>query len=241
MQPSITRDFPLVALAAILTLLPACASKDTAPPRTGGGFRPAQIAKSDIDRVAEAHQQEIFRNLRLLAEKLYRRNPRELKKGSQSTIDISVARIFEVHHGWRFKELGGARDAQAIQLALREDYPGDRVLAFTVGLASMIQTAFRDKTEYFMIDDLDAQGLHNAARNVEIAVWKLSNARDARGQLLLLSNESNGPVTNLSFEREFGKVIASLDILSKIAADKNNRTVVKVIQTIASAVFLPVK
>ena len=84
-------------------------------------------------------------------------------------------------------------------------------------------------------------GADNAARNVEIAVWKLSNARNTQGQLLLLSNESAATVANLSFEREFGKAIASLDILSKIAADKNNRTVVKIIQTIATAAFLPIK
>ena len=59
--------------------------------------------------------------------------------------------------------------------------------------------------------------------------------------MLFRSNEGSGPVINLSFEREFGKMIASLDILSKIAADKSNRTVVKVIQTVATAVFLPVK
>jgi hypothetical protein len=45
----------------------------------------------------------------------------------------------------------------------------------------------------------------------------------------------------LSFEREFGKVIASLDVLSKIAADKQNRTVAKAIQTLATAVFLPIR
>ena len=224
-----------------LALLAACASQHTAPPRPSPGFSPGQLAKSDIDRVAEAHQQEIFLNLRILAEKLYRRNPRELKKSGQSTVDAGVARIFDVHHGWRFADLRGARGTPAIQLALREDFKGDRVLAYSVGLASMIQTAFHDKTEFFMLDDLDAQGLYNAARNVEIAVWKLSNTRHAQGQLLLLSNEAAGPVINLSYEREFGKVIASLDILSKIAADKNTRTVVKVIQTIATAVFLPIR
>jgi hypothetical protein len=92
-----------------------------------------------------------------------------------------------------------------------------------------------------VIDDLDPQGLYNAARNIEIAVWKLSNARDARGDLYLLSNEGAGTVQNLSFEREFGKMIGSLDILSKIAADKTNRTVVKVIQSLATSVFLPIR
>ena len=234
---SCMRILMLIALA----LLPACASQHTTPPRPSGGFRPTQLGKSDIDRVIEAHQQEIFRNLRVLSEKLYRRNPRELKKSGQSTVDVGVARIFDVRHDWKFADLRGTRDTQAIQLALREDYEGDRVLAYIVGVASMIQTAFHDKTEFYMIDNLDAQGLYNAARNIEIAVWKLSTARDAQGQLLLLSNEGAGPIVNLSFEREFGKIIASLDILSKIAADKNNRTVVKVIQTIATAVFLPVR
>jgi hypothetical protein len=76
---------------------------------------------------------------------------------------------------------------------------------------------------------------------MEIAVWKLSSACTPQRELLLLSNEGAGPIPNLSFEREFGKVIASLDILSKIVADKTNRTVVRVIQNIATAVFLPIK
>ena len=109
------------------------------------------------------------------------------------------------------------------------------------GLGGMIQTAFQDKTEFFVLDDLDPQSLYNAARNVEIAVWKLSNGRNPQGEPYLLSNEGAGPVPNLSFEREFGKVIGSLDILSKIAADKTDRTVVRVIQSLATAVFLPIK
>lgn len=228
-------------LLIFAAMLPACASRGTAPPRSGGGFAPSQIIKSDIDRVAEAHQREVFTNLRRLAEKLYRRNPRELAKSGQDTVDAGVARIFDVNHGWRFKQLRNERDIRAMQLAFREDFEGDRVLAFVVGVGGMVQTAFHDKTELFLLDDLDAQRLYNAARNIEIAVWKLSNARNKHGELLLLSNEGSGPVINLSFEREFGKMIASLDILSKIAADKSNRTVVKVIQTVATAVFLPVK
>lgn len=231
-----------IAVLACLPLLAACASHGTAPPRPERVFvTPSQFAKTDIDRVAEAHQREIFLNLRLLTEKLYRRNPRELKKSGRSTVDAAVARIFEGRHGWRFAELRGARGTQAIHLAFREDYQGDRVLAYMAGLAGMIQVAFRDRTEFYLIDDLDPQALYNAARNIEIAVWKLSNARTARGELFLLSNEGAGPVPNLSFEREFGKVIAGLDVLSRILADKNNRTVVKVMQSLATAVFLPIK
>ncbi|HEX6004859.1 MAG TPA: hypothetical protein VFZ14_12765 [Burkholderiales bacterium] len=231
-----------LGLLACLMLLSACASQGTLPARPARGpVTAGQLMKTDIDRVAEAHHREIFENLKLLTEKLYRRNPREFQKSGRSTVDASVARIFYTPHRWRFPELNGARTTDAIHLAFREDFTGDRVLAFVGGLGGMVQRAFNDKVEFFVLDDLDPQQLYNAARNVEIAVWKLSHARDAAGRLYLLSNEAGGPVPNLSFEREFGKVIASLDVLSKIAADKQNRTVVKALQTFATAVFLPIR
>jgi hypothetical protein len=224
-----------------IALLAGCAQTNTTPPRSGGGFSAAQFVKTDIDRVAEAHQREVFYNLKLLAEKLYRRNPRELRKSGAATVDAGVARIFAGSHEWRFAELQGKRGPDAIYLAFRDDYAGDRVLAYIAGLGSMMQVAFNDKTEFFLLDDLDPQRLYNAARNVEIAVWKLSGARTLNGDMYLLSNETAGPVRNLSFEREFGKIIGSLDVLSKIIADKDNRTVVKVVQSLATAVFLPIK
>lgn len=231
------------ALVLAVPLLAACVTSGTGttPRKPVSGFDANQIAKSDIDRVAEAHQREVFISLRLLAEKLYRRNPREWKKGGQASMEAALARIFEVDHGWRFDELEHKRGTEAIHLAFREDFAGDRVLAFIAGLGGMVMTAFNDKAELFLLDDLDPQALFNAARNVEIAVWKLSNDRAANGELFLLSNEGSGPVKNLSFEREFGKMIGDLDLLSKIIADKTNRIVAKVFQNIATAVFLPVK
>jgi len=231
----------LIVLPCALVVA-ACASHGTTPlPPSSGPVTAAQLAKTDIDRVAEAHHREIFHNLKILTEKLYRRNPRELRKSGRPTVDAGVARLFHTPHRWRFVELKGARGTDAIHLAFREDYHGDRVLAFMGGLGGMIQRAFNDKVEFFVLDDLDPQRLYNAARNVEIAVWKLSNAQNSAGQPYLLSNETSGPVINLSFEREFGKIIASLDVLSKIAAEKENRTVVKAIQSLATAVFLPIK
>lgn len=233
----ISRLIPLI----FLPLLAGCVTTGTTPRKPVSGFDPNQIAKSDIDRVAEAHQREVFASLKLLTEKLYRRNPREWRRGGQASLEAAVARIFESNHGWRFAELENKRGTDAIHLAFREDFAGDRVLAFIAGLGGMVQTAFNDKTELFLLDDLDPQALFNAARNVEIAVWKLSNAQAPGGELVLLSNEGAGPVKNLSFEREFGKVIGSLDLLSKIIADKTNRIVAKVFQNLATAIFLPVK
>ena len=120
------------------------------------------------------------------------------------------------------------------------NFKGDRVLAFTVGLHTMIMASYNDKKEFHIIDSLDAQKLYNSARNLEISVWRLSNKRDKYGKLFLLSNSNNGEIANLSYERLFGKLIATQDTMAKITAEKTQRTIKSVIQSVASAVFLPI-
>jgi hypothetical protein len=219
----------LLLLAAFL--LSSCASN--------GDFAPSQLAKTDIDRVAEAHRHDAFASLKLLADKLYRRNPREWKKSGHASQEAAMAQLFDPQLAWRLPSLEGKRGVEAIAAGFRDDFQGDRVAALVGGMGGMLNAAFNGQTDFFLLDDLDPQKLYNSARNIEIAAWKLANARDAAGNLLLLSNEIQTP-PNLSFEREFGKLIGNLDVLSKIIADKANRTVVKVIQSMATAVFLPV-
>lgn len=247
----------IVLFAVLLLSLTACstapstnqsASGATSP--VGALFDPNQLVKSDIDRVADAYRQEIFRSLRVLAEKLYRRNPAEWRKSGVANVQDAVERLMSPAHQWRFAEFEGRYGTDAVQLAFNEDFRGDRVLALIGGLGGMMHQAFEGKTEFYMLDDLDPQKLYNSARNVEIAVWRLSHRRMADGRLFLLSNEAASSAgaeageaeqpANLSFEREFGKIIGHFDLLSRIIADKLNRTVVKVVQSVATAVFLPV-
>ena len=68
-----------------------------------------------------------------------------------------------------------------------------------------------------------------------------ANARDANGQLVLLSNEPSGDPPNVSFEREFGKLIVLQDVIARILAQHENRTLRRIVQQLPSAVFLPVK
>ena len=203
-------------------------------------FDPKQIGKSDVDRVADIHRREIFASLRVLAEKLYRRNPREWKKGGHASAEAALDRLLDPRTGWRPPDAAGRRGSDAILLSLREDFGGDRVAVFIAGMGFMLNVAFEEKTEFFMLDDLDPQKLYNSARNLEVAAWKLGNARDAGGALLLLSNDMSQQPANLSFEREFGKMIGNLDLLAALIADKGHRTIARVAQSVATAVFLPV-
>ncbi len=224
--------------AAFSAALTACTATSGSGPKGASGFDPAQLAKTDLDRVADLHRREVFANLHLLAEKLYRRNPREWRK-SAGSVEAAVGRIFEPRYAWRLPEFEGKQGTELVLLGLREDYQGDRVAAFIGGLGGMLHAAFNEKTDFFVTDDLDPQKLYNSARNVEIAAWKLAQARDAAGRQLLLSNEMS-PEYNLSFEREFGKMVGNLDLLATLVADKTNRGIVKVLQSVASLVFLPV-
>ena len=203
-------------------------------------FTLSSLAKSDIGRVIEVHVREAREYMRTLTEKLYRRNPRELAKSAHPDMNENIARLFDSAPGRRFPELGDATGTEAISLALSPGFEGDRVFGFMAGLSSMIMASYRNKTEFYILDTVDPQGLYNSARNIEIAVWKLEHDLDPSGEPWLYSNSRPGEVENLSFERLFGKLIAVQDTMAVIAAGKYNRIITRAVQNIASAVFLPV-
>jgi hypothetical protein len=231
---------PLAACNTTPTFPPPApvTGKRTAPPEKS--FRASDLAKSDIDAANEVPLRECLASARLLTEMLYQRNPRDWRKGKSASAAAALARAFDPRYQFRFAELNNQRGGNAILLALKPSYAGDRVFAFGVGLGSTVFLAYNGKTELYIIDSLDPQKLYNSARNIELAAFKLANARDANGELLLLSNELGADASNLSFEREFGKMIAYQDTAAQIAAQKTNRTIRKVVQTLATAVFLPI-
>jgi len=223
----------------------ACLCALLALPLAGCVSSPSQFAKTDIDRIADLHRREVNASLLRLAEKLYKRNPREWKKSRHASLAAALAKLADPARYAHPTEPDGQRGSAAILAALREDYTHDRVAAFIGGLDTMLNDAFEGKNDFFVLDELDAQKLYNAARNVEIAAWKLANSHRTQpegdipaGAPILFSNEMS-LLQNLSFEREFGRLIANLDLLTQTVADRTNRTVVKIVQNIATAVFLP--
>ena len=199
-----------------------------------------QIAKTDIDNVLDIHILESRKLLRELMLKLYKRNPRELKKSKLKLPEEHIVRLFDLEHTWDFPEFEGKHDVELIKLTFNEEYKGDRVFAFVAGLMSMIMKSYNYKSEFYMFDSVDPQKLYNCARNIEIAVWRLEHKYDSKGELFLYSNSLPEEVVNLSYERLFGKLIATQDNMTTIIAGKRNRTVKSVIQKMATAIFLPI-
>ncbi len=233
-----------VVLISIM-LLTACASnpfynKNKVPERTDRSSI-NQLAKTDFDRMADMEYSNNVYSLRTLMIKLYKRNPRELAKSTTDSAEKMAEWVFDGGHQhlWQFKGIHRKQDTDAIFLAFDDSFHGDRVLAFIVGLQTMLAKAHDNKTEFYLTDNLDPQRIYNVARNFEIAAWKLSNSVDAHGNLYLLSNAINKQDHNLSFEREFGKIIGRTDFYATALAEKSQRFISRVAQSLATAVFLP--
>jgi hypothetical protein len=229
-------------VAAIL--LSACADpairhKDGSTSRRG--FELSRVAKGDIDDVAETHQQAVIQSLRTLALKFYKRNPREFRKSGFSAAEPAVEALFAPLDDWAAAPLRGSDWGRRLAEAWQADYPGDRVKALLEGLLGMCMASYDHHREFYFTTSLDPQKLYNSARNLEAVAWKISQAHTPRGEPLLLSNSmdaATGP--NLSFEREFGKLIATQDNLALIIEDKGNRGIRAGMVNLATMVFLPI-
>lgn len=226
--------------AFIAVLLAGCAGQDIQRKDGSTTSRPfslSNLAKSDVDMISELTQREALRSIRLLAEKLYRRNPQEYRKAGLESPEAAAARIFEHLDKGRESPLALMNWQDNFGLAFQEGYNGDRVYAFMSAMTAMTLAAYDFKTAFFMTDSLNPQKLYNSARNIEVAVWKLSSAKLANGNRVLVSNSLEGDVQNLSFEREFGKLIATQDLLALIIEDRTSRSINRVVQGL---VFLPI-
>lgn len=233
--------------ACILACSLACSCATNSPiegkpiPERGDRSSANQLAKNDFDRMADVELAENTKSLKNLMLKLYKRNPNQLAKSTADNAEKMTDWVFEgeAQHRWLFKEIDNKQDTAAIFLAFDANYEGDRVLPFIVGLQTMLLKAHGNKKEFYLTDNIEPQRIYNVARNIEIAAWKLSTARDAQGNLYLITNEINDKERNLSFEREFGKMIGRTDLYAIALAEKSQRFISRVVQSLATAVFLP--
>jgi len=198
----------------------------------------SELAQSDVNRFATLGMRDNLDSLYRLLDKLYRRNPAEWKKTAVSR-ELAIKRVrdaIETRQPW--PELQGKHDVQALSLALAPDFSGDRAAAFIYGAADMIIVAHGGKTRFYLIDGFDAQYLYNAARNMEIASWILNSRKNAAGQPLLLSNDISDSERNISFEREFGKIIGRIDLLAEMTTEKYKRAGISYMQNLVGGSFL---
>jgi len=234
---------PIFAWIAVLALLAACAStsEENARPK-GESMSFDQFAQTDFNRTVTIAMRDNLESLYQLREKLYKRNPIQWQKAGFSSLQEAIAASQKaIENAQPPEQVQGLQDIAILSVSLSPEFKGDRVGAFIYGLADMILTAHNNKTRFYIADQLNAQHIFNAARNVEIAAWLLNTRRDAQGQPLLLGNQISPDGVNLSFEREFGQIIGRLDLVANLLDENLRRVGIGYVQGLLFFSFLPVR
>jgi hypothetical protein len=198
-----------------------------------------QFGKSDFDRMADYEIRENIESLKILMIKFYKKNPNQLKKSTSDNAEKMTNWVFNGNHNWKFKRINNAQGVDALNQVFDDNFEGDRVLSLITGLYTMLIKAHGDKKEFYIFDSLDPQKIYNSSRNFEIIVWKLSSKKNNKGQPYLISNEISSSQANLSFEREFGKIIGRTDYFAFTLSEKTERAVTRAIQNFTAGIFLP--
>lgn len=201
-----------------------------------------QMVQTDFNRTVTLAMRDNLESLKVLAEKLYRRNPNQWRKTTANNINEAIAHSnAAIDSRTPPTALKGLSDIQILSVSLDPTYPGDRVAAFIYGLADTIIRAHNDETRFYVTDAIDAQHVFNAARNVEIAAWLLATRQNEHNQPLLFANEIGPDGTNLSFEREFGEIIGRLDLIANLMDENLRRVGINYVQGLLFFNFLPVR
>lgn len=202
----------------------------------------SEVFQTSFDRMTTLAMHDNLNSLYRLMHKLYQRNPRELHRSPYPdlvTAERSVRTAIEQRQP--LPNLQGLSGVQALSYILDSRFQGDRVGSFIYAIATMLITAHGGRTEFYLTDRVNAQYIHNAARNIEKATWMLAQRKDGQGELLLLSNEMSEDATNLSFAVEFGKIVARLDLLVQVLDEQSRRVGVNYAQGLMLINFLPVQ
>lgn len=232
----------LPLIAALLALaLAGCAGQ--AIQRKDGsssvrGFSLRDLAKSDVDSVIEIHQQEAIAALRALAAQLYELNPEAWKKSGHASPATATAALFRPLPYWQVAPQKSQDWKAALNEAGRPDFAGDRVASLIGGLLVMHMAAYNHQTEFFLLSEIDAQKLYNAARNTEFVAWEVATRRDAAGAALLRSEHADPARPGI--ERAFGRLVGIQDTLARVIEDKSNRAIRFGVVNAASMVLLPI-
>lgn len=131
-------------ILSILMLSSGCMDQNAKP------FEVKNLAKSDIDMVADINLKTWRKLTRDLTIKLYKRNPRELRKVPGMTIERRLDQLFPIARlETGFAELNHLDGAEAIPLAFSDEFQGDRVFALMAGITGMLDRAYNGKRRFF--------------------------------------------------------------------------------------------
>lgn len=219
-------------------LLTGCTSPPVKKDVDGVDFSSGQMLQNDANRAANLAMRDNLESLSLLLDKLYKRNPREWKKTAASREAAHQQVMDAIRKQLPLPGLGGRKSVAALPLAFDPAFQGDRAGALIYGIGSMLFELYGGTDTQHLLSGLNSQMTANAAWNIEVAAWLLASRTDDQGQPLLLSNELSANGRNLSFEREFGRMIGRLELLAQMTNESLRRSGINYVQGLLAAPLL---
>lgn len=220
-------------------LLTGCTSPPVKKQVGGEDFSSGQMLQNDANRAANLAMRDNLDSLSLLLDKLYKRNPREWKKtGAASRVAANQLVMNAIRNQQPLPGLGGRTSVAALPLAFDAEFQGDRAGTLIYGLGSMLYELYGGTDTQHLLSGLNAQMTANAAWNIEVAAWLLASRTDQHGRPLLLSNEIGASGRNLSFEREFGRMLGRLELLAQMTHESLRRSGINYVQGLLAAPLL---
>ena len=193
------------------------------------------LGKSDIDLVSDLHIQALRTHIQDLALNLYSKNPDELGKVPNLSLEERLAQILNHPTDVSYRELNYKHSVPAIELAFDRSYRGDRVFALLLGINSMLKFSYNNNDELFLLDELDPQQLYDSARNLERITWRIRN-ETKNGKALINLGTVHGQGT---FEDSLNRMVSIQDMMAEIIASKTQRVVNKAIHG-ATSLLIPI-
>lgn len=230
---------PISSCLLALTLLTGCSSPPVKKDVDGEGFSSGQMLQNDANRAANLAMRDNLDSLSLLLDKLYKRNPSQWKKTGATSREQAHQRVMDaIRNQQPLPGLDGRKSVDVLPLAFAPDFQGDRAGTLIYGMGSMLFELYGGTDTQHLLSGLNAQMTANAAWNIEVAAWLLASRTDSNGQPLLLSNEISSSGRNLSFEREFGRMIGRLELLAQMTHESLRRSGINYVQGILAAPIL---
>jgi len=166
---------------------------------------------------------------------LYRLNPQELQKSASVSAEEMTQWVFEGPFGWKFDALREAQGIDALRMAFDPEFRGDRILAMTTGMQTMIINAYGGKTEFLFPDPINPQRLNMAAHNINTILSRLENADNNN----LIESFTNGIVTDENILSTLSSIQKDLELDAKEFAINHREAVVMDAVSFETTDFLP--
>jgi hypothetical protein len=161
----------------------------------------AHLSKSEIAAVSPKFFEQLAASLQQWMEQVYLSNPSELYKSTQVSPREMAEWVFHGPFNWKFDAIRSLQGSEALQLSVSDDFPGDRILAFTTGTYTLLSA-------YLLSTQPDDSAEH---KPIAMTIQEIKQTVDA---LMQTTRNSAASITISATEYQ-----ALLALLNKVESD----------------------